>query len=51
MAGVLCRFFSRLNMVMRYAHPQQAHRSSAMQRFEAHNAMREISEARVPTLQ
>lgn len=42
---------SRLNMVTRYAHPQEAHQRSAMQRLAVHNAAREISEAGVPTVQ
>ena len=35
---------SRLQMVLRYAHPTQAHQSSAMQKFAAHNATREAKE-------
>src|SRR6185312_14141275 len=31
---------SKLSMVMRYAHPTQAHRSAAMERLSAHNATR-----------
>jgi integrase len=37
---------SRIQMVMRYAHPTQAHQSSAMKRLEKHNSDRERQEAR-----
>lgn len=42
---------SRIQMVLRYAHPQQAHQSSAMLRIEAANAAREIAEVGPATLQ
>jgi integrase len=37
---------SRIQMVMRYAHPTQAHQSSAMDKLEQHNIERERREAR-----
>jgi integrase len=37
---------SRIQMVMRYAHPTQAHQSSAMKKLEQHNSERERQEAR-----
>ena len=36
---------SKLNMVMRYAHPQERHQADAVKRLEAFNAAKEISEA------
>jgi hypothetical protein len=36
---------SKLNMVMRYAHPQEKHQSEAMKQLEAFNAAKEIAEA------
>ena len=35
---------SKLNMVMRYAHPQEQHKAEAMQRLEKANAAAEIAE-------
>jgi hypothetical protein len=35
---------SKLNMVMRYAHPQEAHQADAMKKMEAFNAAKEIAE-------
>jgi hypothetical protein len=35
---------SKLNMVMRYAHPQEQHQADAMRRLEAFNAAKEIAE-------
>jgi hypothetical protein len=35
---------SRIQMVMRYAHPTQGHQSSAMSKLEAHNAARAKTE-------
>ena len=35
---------SRIQMVMRYAHPTQAHQSSAMKKLEQHNKTREKAE-------
>jgi integrase len=35
---------SKLNMVMRYAHPQERHQAEAMKRLEAFNAAKEIEE-------
>jgi integrase len=40
---------SRIQMVMRYAHPTQAHQSSAMKKLEKHNSERERQEARTAT--
>jgi integrase len=41
---------SKLNMVMRYAHPQEQHKADAMKRLEQANAAAEITEyERVPT--
>jgi integrase len=37
---------SRIQMVMRYAHPSQAHRISAMEKLVLHNAAREKAERR-----
>ena len=42
---------SRIQMVLRYAHPQQGHQNSAMQRLEMLNAAREIAEAAAAKLQ
>jgi integrase len=36
---------SKLNMVMRYAHPQEKHQAEAVKRLEAFNAAKEIAEA------
>jgi hypothetical protein len=36
---------SKLNMVMRYAHPQEKHQADAVKRLEAFNAAKEIAEA------
>jgi len=36
---------SRLNMVMRYAHPQQKHQAEVIQKLQKANAAREIAEA------
>src|SRR5262249_8482004 len=36
---------SKLNMVMRYAHPQEKHQTDAVKRLEAFNAAKEIAEA------
>jgi integrase len=36
---------SKLNMVMRYAHPQEKHQIEAVKRLEAFNAAKEIAEA------
>src|SRR5215831_6124483 len=36
---------SKLNMVMRYAHPQEKHQADAVNRLEKANAAREIAEA------
>jgi hypothetical protein len=36
---------SKLNMVMRYAHPQERHQAEAVKRLEAFNAAKEIAEA------
>jgi integrase len=36
---------SKLNMVMRYAHPQERHQSEAIKQLEAFNAAKEIAEA------
>jgi integrase len=36
---------SRIQMVLRYAHPQQAHHSSAMRKLEQRNAEREVEES------
>jgi integrase len=35
---------SRIQMVLRYAHPTQEHQSSAMERLEQYNAMQQIAE-------
>jgi integrase len=35
---------SKLNMVMRYAHPQEKHRAESIKRLEAFNAAKEIAE-------
>ena len=35
---------SKLNMVMRYAHPQEKHQADAMKKLEAFNAAKEIAE-------
>jgi hypothetical protein len=35
---------SKLNMVMRYAHPQGKHQADAVKRLEACNAAKEIAE-------
>ena len=35
---------SKLNMVLRYAHPQQAHQADAMKKLEVFNAAQEIAE-------
>ena len=35
---------SKLNMVMRYAHPQEQHQADAMKRMEVFNAAKEIAE-------
>jgi integrase len=35
---------SKLNMVMRYAHPQEQHQADAMKRLEVFNAAKEIAE-------
>ena len=35
---------SELNMVMRYAHPQEEHQAEAVKRLEAFNAAKEIAE-------
>lgn len=35
---------SRIQMVLRYAHPPQEHQSSAMERLERYNAHQEIAE-------
>src|SRR5262249_18767685 len=35
---------SKLNMVMRYAHPQERHQVDAVRRLEAANAAKEIAE-------
>jgi hypothetical protein len=35
---------SKLNMVMRYAHPQEQHQADAVKRMEAFNAAKEIAE-------
>jgi hypothetical protein len=35
---------SKLNMVMRYAHPQEQHQAAAMQKLEAFNVAKEIAE-------
>jgi len=47
---------SKLNMVMRYAHPQEQHKAEAMQRLEKANAAAEIAEfervhTKIPTPQ
>ena len=34
---------SKLNMVMRYAHPQEQHQADAVKRLEAFNAAKEIA--------
>jgi integrase len=39
---------SRIQMVLRYAHPTQAHQSSAMKKLEKHNSSREREETRTP---
>ncbi len=36
---------SKLNMVMRYAHPHEKHQAEAVKRLEAFNATKEIAEA------
>ena len=36
---------SKLNMVLRYAHPQASHQAEAVKRLEAFNAAKEIAEA------
>jgi integrase len=36
---------SKLNMVLRYAHPQERHQADAVKRLEAFNAAKEIAEA------
>jgi hypothetical protein len=36
---------SKLNMVMRYAHPQEQHQADAVKRLELFNAAKEIAEA------
>jgi hypothetical protein len=38
------RGHSKLNMVMRYAHPQAKHQAEAVKRLEAFNAAKEIAE-------
>jgi hypothetical protein len=35
---------SKLNMVMRYAHPQEQHQADAMRKLEVFNAAKEIAE-------
>jgi hypothetical protein len=35
---------SRIQMVLRYAHPTQEHQSSAMERLEQYNAKQQIAE-------
>src|SRR6476659_3470299 len=35
---------SKLNMVMRYAHPQEKHQADAVKRLEVFNAAKEIAE-------
>ena len=35
---------SKLNMVMRYAHPQEQHQADTVKRLEAFNAAKEIAE-------
>jgi hypothetical protein len=35
---------SKLNMVMRYAHPQEQHQADAVRRLEVFNAAKEIAE-------
>jgi integrase len=47
---------SKLNMVMRYAHPQEQHKADAMQRLEKANAAAEMAEfervhTKTPTLE
>ena len=47
---------AKLNMVMRYAHPQEQHKAEAMQRLEKANATVEIPEfervhTKTPTLE
>ena len=37
---------SKLNMVMRYAHPQEQHQADAMKRLETFNAAKEIRKSR-----
>jgi hypothetical protein len=37
---------SKLNMVMRYAHPQEKHQAQAVKNLEAFNAAKEIAEAK-----
>jgi len=39
---------SRIQMVLRYAHPTQAHQSSAMKKLEQHNSKRERHERQKP---
>ena len=36
---------SKLNMVLRYAHPQERHQADAVKMLEAANAAKEIAEA------
>ena len=42
---------SRIQMVMRYAHPTQSHQQTAMEKIEQHNAAQEIREFGIPTAQ
>lgn len=35
---------SKINLVLRYAHPTQDHQSKAMERLERYNAHQQISE-------
>jgi hypothetical protein len=35
---------SKINLVLRYAHPTQDHQTQAMERLERYNAIRQISE-------
>jgi hypothetical protein len=37
---------SKLNMVMRYAHPQERHQADAMKKLAVFNAAEEIAEGR-----
>jgi hypothetical protein len=42
---------SRIQMVLRYAHPTQVHQTNAMGKLSEHNAAREIAEFGLASVQ